>query len=73
MIVNFLIGFCCVSLIAFTIYFFRWQKTRCRYSVSGTDDHDWGFWEADFKLMIQYRECDCCHLTEVKRLNGKTK
>ena len=62
-----------VLFIAFFIHFIHFQKTRCRYSESGSDGHDWGFWEADFELMIQYRECGCCHLTEVKRLDGKTK
>lgn len=62
-----------VLLIAFAIHFVNFQKTRCRYSESGSDGHDWGFWEKDWEKMIQYRECDCCHLTEVRRLDGKQK
>ena len=62
-----------VLFIAFAIHFVNFQKTRCRYSDSGSDSHDWGFWEANWEEMIQYRECDCCHFIEVRSLDAKKK
>jgi len=46
----------------FAIYFVNFQKTRCRYSESGTEDHDWSSWDRDWGQMIQYRICHCCNL-----------
>jgi hypothetical protein len=62
-----------VLLISFGIHFVNFQKTRCRYSESGSDGHDWGLWEANWDEMFQYRECDCCHFIEVRSLDAKKK
>ncbi len=62
-----------VLLIAFAIHFVNFQKTRCRYSESGSDSHDWDFWQWDWDKMIQYRECRCCHFLDVRSIDGKTK
>jgi len=62
-----------VLFIAFAIHFVNFQKTRCRYSESGSDAHDWSFWETKWDKMIQHRYCECCNLVEVKKLDGKTK
>ena len=73
MLYNFTIAVLIVFFISFTIYFIRFQRTRCRYSESGSEPHDWDLWQWDWNKMVQFRKCQCCHFHDARSLDGKKK
>jgi hypothetical protein len=62
-----------VLFIAFAIHFVNFQKTRCFYSESGSDNHEWDLWVQDWDQMVQWRQCKVCKVVEVRRIDGKRK